>query len=93
MLIGKHTRIVSALLVREMASRFGNKPGGYLWAFMEPAGYVMLMTVVFGAITHTPAVGNSFALFFATGYIGYLFYHGTLGYISGALSGNKALLN
>ena len=93
MLIVKHARIVSALLIREMASRFGNKPGGYVWAFLEPAGYVMLMTVVFGAITHAPALGDSFPLFFATGYIAFHFYHATLGYIGGALGGNKALLN
>ena len=93
MLLVKHTRIVSALLIREMASRFGSKPGGYVWAFMEPAGYVMMMTVVFGAITHTPALGDSFPLFFASGYIGYYFYHATLGYVGSALSGNKALLN
>ena len=93
MLLVKHTRIVSALLIREMASRFGNKPGGYIWAFLEPAGYVMMMTIVFGAITHTPALGDSFPLFFATGYIGFYFYNATLSYVGGALGGNKALLN
>ena len=93
MLLVKHLRIVSALLIREMATRFGSKPGGYIWAFMEPAGYVMMMTVVFGAITHTPALGDSFPLFFASGYIGFYFYHATLGYVGSALNGNKALLN
>ena len=93
MLLVKHTRIVSALVIREMATRFGNKPGGYAWAFLEPAGYVLMMTVVFQAITHTPALGDSFPLFFASGYIGFYFYHATLGYLGGALNGNKALLN
>ncbi|MGF0537902.1 ABC transporter permease [Agrobacterium sp. ES01] len=93
MLLLKHLRIVSALLIREMASRFGDKPGGYVWAFLEPGGYVMMMTVVFQAITHSPALGNSFPLFFASGYMAFYFYNATLNYVGGALAGNRALLN
>ena len=93
MLFITHYRIVIALLIREMASRFGNKPGGYLWALLEPAGYVLLMTSVFRVVTHTPALGDSFPYFYASGYMGFFFYNGTLSYVGGALSGNKALLN
>lgn len=87
-----HMRIVSALLIREMSTRFGNKPGGYIWALLDPAAHVMLMTFIFGAIAHAPPLGSSFPLFFATGYISFQFYQATLAQVSGALKSNKALL-
>ncbi|MBC7312962.1 MAG: ABC transporter permease, partial [Rhizobium sp.] len=36
-----HMRIVSALLIREMSTRFGNKPGGYIWALLDPVAHVL----------------------------------------------------
>ncbi|WP_154720322.1 ABC transporter permease [Ciceribacter sp. T2.26MG-112.2] len=91
--IKTHLRIVAALLMREMSARFGNKPGGYIWALLDPAAHVMLMTVIFSAIAHAPPLGSSFPLFFATGYIGFQFYLATLSQVSGALKANKSLLS
>ena len=34
-LIKTHLRVVAALLIRETSARFGNKPGGYIWALLE----------------------------------------------------------
>ncbi|PPJ45245.1 sugar ABC transporter [Rhizobium sp. KAs_5_22] len=87
-----HTRIVSALLIREMSTRFGNKPGGYIWALLDPAAHVLLLTVIFQAIAHVPPLGDNFSLFFATGYLGFQFYHATAGYLNDALKANRALL-
>ncbi len=66
------------MIVREMSTRFGSKPGGYIWALLEPVGYIAMMTVIFGAIAHTPALGTNFILFFATGYLGYQLYQAKL---------------
>lgn len=88
-----HTRIVSALLIREMSTRFGNKPGGYIWALLDPVAHVLLLTVIFQAIAHLPPLGTSFPLFFATGYVGFQFYQATAGYMNDALKANKALLS
>lgn len=88
-----HTRIVSALLIREMSTRFGNKPGGYIWALLDPAAHVLLLTVIFQAIAHLPPLGTSFPLFFATGYVGFQFYQATAGYVNDALKANRALLS
>lgn len=93
MYLQAHARIVSALLIREMSTRFGSKPGGYIWALLDPAAYVTLLTLLFQVIARTPALGTSFPLFFATGYIAFHFYHSTVGYISSAVKGNKALLS
>lgn len=88
-----HVRIVAALLIREMSTRFGSKPGGYIWALVDPAAHVMLLTMLFQVVAHVPALGTSFPLFFATGYIGFQFYQAAVNYVSGALSANRALLN
>ncbi|MCL6707702.1 ABC transporter permease [Pseudomonas sp. R2.Fl] len=84
---------MAALLIREMSTRFGSKPGGYIWALVDPAAHVMLLTVLFQVVSHVPALGTSFPLFFATGYIGFQFYFAAVNYVGGALSANKALLN
>lgn len=91
-LIVTYLRVVAAMIVREMSTRFGRKPGGYVWALLEPAGYIAMMTVIFGAISRAPALGTSFILFFATGYLGYQLYQAKVAYLSAAVRANKALL-
>ncbi|MEY9102032.1 ABC transporter permease [Sinorhizobium fredii] len=87
-----YLRVISAMIVREMSTKFGSKPGGYVWALLEPIGYIAMMTVIFGAISHSPALGTNFLLFFATGYIGYQLYQSRVMYLSSAVRANKPLL-
>ncbi len=88
-----HIRVVGALLVREMSTRFGSKPGGYVWAIIDPAGHIAFMSLIFMAITHTPALGKSFPLFFATGYLAFQFYAAMAGFLNGAIKANRTLLS
>ncbi|MCV9998860.1 ABC transporter permease [Pararhizobium sp. YC-54] len=88
-----HMRVVAALLIREMEARFGSKPGGYVWALLDPAAHVFLMTIIFQAIARAPALGVSFPLFFATGYIGFQFYQAMATYLNGAVKANRSLLS
>ncbi|WP_164840175.1 ABC transporter permease [Sinorhizobium meliloti] len=92
-LLSTYGRVVAAMIVREMSTRFGRKPGGYVWALLEPAGYIAMMTVIFGALARAPALGTSFILFFATGYLGYQLYQAKVAYLSAAVRANKALLS
>lgn len=87
-----YARVILAMIVREMSTKFGSKPGGYVWALLEPIGYIAMMTAIFGAISHAPALGTSFILFFATGYIGYQLYQSRVAYLSSAVRANKPLL-
>ncbi|MCC5956800.1 MAG: hypothetical protein JJU07_11910, partial [Natronohydrobacter sp.] len=36
-------RSISALMLREMATRYGRTPGGYLWAVVEPLGMILIL--------------------------------------------------
>jgi capsular polysaccharide transport system permease protein len=85
-------RVVFAFIIREIASRYGRSPGGYLWAVVEPIAYVGMMSLLFGALARAPALGTSFPLFFATGFIAYSMYNGMVGYLSSSISANKNLL-
>ena len=62
-------RVLFALVVREMATKFGRSWGGYLWAIAEPLGGIMLLTVAFSFAFRKPPLGTNFALFYATGII------------------------
>ena len=88
-----HFRVVGALVIRDMSTRFGSKPGGYVWALLDPAAHILLMTIIFRAIAKAPALGTSFALFFATGYIAFQFYQAMATYLNSAVRANKALLS
>ncbi|MCO6179022.1 ABC transporter permease [Ciceribacter sp. RN22] len=87
-----HIRVVAALVIREMSTRFGTKPGGYIWAFLDPASHIAFLSLIFMTIAHMPALGTSFPLFFATGYIAFQFYQAMATYLNGAVNANRALL-
>ncbi len=70
----KTFRTVVALMLREMATTYGRSPGGYLWAVLEPVAGIALLSLAFGLIFRTPSLGTNFPLFYATGYLPYMFY-------------------
>lgn len=80
-------------MIREISTRYGGKPGGYLWAFIDPVAHIVMMSIIFAAIARAPALGRSFPLFFATGYLPFMFYQSMQSYIAGTVKANKALFN
>ncbi|KQV34797.1 MULTISPECIES: ABC transporter permease [unclassified Rhizobium] len=87
-----HMRVTTALIIREMAARFGDKPGGYVWALLDPLSHVFLMTLIFSAVAKVPPLGSDFPLFFASGYLCFQFYQGMSSYVAAAVKANKSLL-
>ncbi|WP_269583952.1 ABC transporter permease [Roseibium sp. Sym1] len=85
--------IISALIIREMTTRYGNKFGGYMWAVLDPVLFIAILTVVFSAVAHVPPLGRSFMLFFATGYVSFYIYRSTADQVANAVEANRALLN
>jgi capsular polysaccharide transport system permease protein len=85
-------RTIFALIIREMATRFGSKPGGYLWAFLDPAAHILLMTAIFSAIARIPPIGSEFLIFFASGFLALQFYTTIASQVAGAIKANKTLL-
>lgn len=69
--LSQNCRVLHALMLREMITRYGRSPAGYLWALAEPIGFIALLWLVFSQISHQPPIGKSFPLFYATGYIAF----------------------
>lgn len=85
-------RVIAALLMREVSTTFGRSSLGYLWAVLEPIGIIVMFTVAFSIIFREPPLGDSFPLFYATGYIPFGMYNSAQSKISTCITQNKALL-
>lgn len=62
-------RAISALILREMSTRYGRTPGGYIWALLEPIGMIIILGYAWSMLARAPTLGTSFFLFKATGFM------------------------
>ena len=85
-------RCILALMLREMSTTYGRSPGGYVWAVLEPAGGIALLSIVFSAGFRTPPIGISFPMFYAAGMLPFLMYTDLHGKIATSLLFSKQLL-
>ena len=85
-------RSVMALILREMATRYGRSPGGYVWAIVEPMAMILILAVAFAALVRTPPLGNNFILFFATGILPFQLYGTISNNVARALTFSRPLL-
>lgn len=85
-------RVLSALVIREMATRFGRSAGGYAWAILEPLGGIVLLAVAFSLALRHPPLGTSFILFYASGMIPFGMYSNMARSIATAVSSNRGLM-
>lgn len=85
-------RVVFAMIMREMATTYGRSYLGYLWALLEPIGAVAVLSIVFAIALSSPALGESFPLFYATGYIPFMLYNTMQNKVSSTIRENKQLL-
>lgn len=74
MWIRQSVRCVAALLLREMSVSHGRLWGGYLWAVLEPAAGIALLSMLFSMAFHAPPLGNSFPIFYASALLPYTLY-------------------
>lgn len=62
-------RSISALILREMSTRYGRTPGGYIWALLEPLGMIIILGYAWSLLARVPTLGTSYFLFKATGFM------------------------
>lgn len=82
-----------ALVLREMSTTYGRSPGGYLWAILEPAAGIALLTMIFSIGFRAPSLGSSFPLFYATGMLPFMLYMDVQGKLTTSLQFSRALLD
>ena len=85
-------RTIAALILREMSTRYGRTPGGYLWTVLEPLAAILFLSLGFSLMFRNPALGSSFLLFFATGYMPFELYMTLSRTCRHAISFSKPLL-
>ncbi|MDF2095190.1 ABC transporter permease [Aquibaculum arenosum] len=86
-------RVIYALILREMQSRFGRSNIGYLWALVEPLLLVGVFTLGYVAIgRRSPPQGMEFLPFLATSIIAYLSMRNIASRMSSAIESNRSLL-
>lgn len=88
----RSARTIIALILREMSTTYGRSPGGYLWAVGEPAAGIALLSVVFSYAFSTPAIGNSFPVFYATGFLPFMLYLDVSKKVAGSIAFSRPLL-
>ncbi|ETD85879.1 ABC transporter permease [Rhodobacter capsulatus] len=85
-------RAVFALILREMTTTYGKSIGGYFWTVAEPVAAIALLSVVFSMIVHKPPLGQSFILFYASGYLTLTAYNAISINVAMSIRFSKALL-
>lgn len=86
------SRTVAALILREMSTRYGRTPGGYLWGIVEPLAAIMILSLAFSLVMRTPSLGTSFILFYAAGYLPFDLYQTLSVTIARAIGFSRPLL-
>lgn len=92
--IASRWRVIYAIMLRDIRTRFGHTRLGYLWAIMEPITHLMTLGMVFYLLNHAPPpVGDNLFLFYITGLVPFLmFSHVSHDVMSGAEANNSMLL-
>lgn len=85
-------RAIMALVLREITTTYGRSPGGYVWAVLEPAAGIALLTVIFSIGFRSPPLGTVFSLFYATGILPLLMYGDLSGKLGQSMQFSRALL-
>ncbi len=85
-------RTIGALILREMSTRYGSTPGGYVWAILEPLAAIIFLSIGFSLVMRTPSLGTSFLLFYATGYLPFHIYQSLALTTGAAIRFSKPLL-
>jgi len=85
-------RTMTALVLREMGSTYGQSPGGYIWALLQPIGMIIILSFGFSLLLRSPSLGTSFILFYATAYLPFDTYSTLATKIQNALKYSRPLL-
>ncbi|MDK3074553.1 ABC transporter permease [Sedimentitalea sp. JM2-8] len=79
-------------MLREMSTRYGRTPGGYIWGILEPLAAILFLSVGFSLVLRTPALGTSFLLFYTSGYLPFHLYQSVSNMVAASVRFSKPLL-
>lgn len=85
--------VIAALARREVQTRFGRYRLGYLWAVLDPAAQVGLLTLMFASLGRRDIQGHPFAVFATIGVLGFMFVRQPVERAINAIDANRALFS
>ena len=85
-------RVVHAVILRELRTRFGAYQLGYLWAVIVPLLYILTLTALYSSIGRQSAHGASIEVLLLSGVIVWLTFLDTQGVVSLSFQTNRPLL-
>lgn len=86
-------RVIFAVILRESRTRYGSSNIGYAWAIIDPVILLAVFVGAFSALGRTSPVAAPIAVFFVTGIVPLLFWRGSIGQGSTAVSASLGLLS
>jgi ABC-type polysaccharide/polyol phosphate export permease len=86
------TRVLGAMLVREMLTRYGRHNIGFLWLFVEPMIFTLGVTALWTATKSVHGSDLPIVAFALTGYSSVLLWRNMPGRCIGALQNNLSLM-
>ena len=90
--IRTQARVVSALILRELRTRFGREQLGYIWAVLEPSIYVAVFGLIFTLAGRPAPAGMPTVVFLITGIVPFLLFRNTMTRSISAILSNRPLL-
>ena len=84
-------RVITALILRETKTRYGEHKLGFLWALLEPLIMVGIFVGIFSAIRTDDPGGMPLVQFMLTGIVPFTLFRDTFGQMQGAINQNKQL--
>lgn len=91
--LAKHSRIISALMMREMITRFGREGLGFLWVIGEPLMFCFGVLIMWSFIKPEYEHGVRLGPFVMTGYMSLLLLRHMISFSLSALQANIGLLH
>jgi ABC-type polysaccharide/polyol phosphate export permease len=85
-------RVIWALILREILTRFGRRNLGFLWLFLEPAIFIVAFAAIFSAMRAGAVTDISITAFLLTGYGTVLLWRNMAGRCIRAMAPNLPLL-
>lgn len=85
-------RVIYALMMREIITRYGRKNVGFLWLFLEPLILIVGVVILWGYVVHRDAHGFPIAAFIYTGWAANKLWLTAASKAMAGLGANSALL-
>lgn len=85
-------RVIGALVIRELLTRYGRNNIGFLWLFVEPMLFTLVVAAVWSATRSIHGSNIPIVAFALTGYSSLLLWRNMPGRCIGAVHANRSLL-